>query len=52
MKTKNSIKKPFLINGYKIKWSKIYKKWQVCRGKIILEEFNYKKDARFFAKNN
>jgi hypothetical protein len=48
MKNKNSIK----INGYKIKWSKIYNKWLVLRGESIIEEFRQKKDAIFFAKNN
>jgi hypothetical protein len=45
-------KDPFQVNGYKIKWSKTYEKWQVCKGKTILEEFNDKEKARSFAKKN
>ena len=46
------LKAPFQINGYKIKWSKIYEKWQVCKGKNVLEEFKLKVKAKDFAKNN
>ena len=47
-----SPKAPFQVNGYKIKWSKTYEKWQVYKGKTILEEFKDKEKARSFAKNN
>ena len=44
--------KPFQLNGYKVKFSKTYCKWQVSKGKIILEEFKEVESARLFCKLN
>lgn len=45
-------KAPFQLNGYKIKWSKTYEKWQVYKGVRVIEEFKDKESARNFAKDN
>jgi hypothetical protein len=44
--------KMIIVNGHKIKWSKVYEKWQVSKAGKILEEFSEKEKAIEFAKNN
>lgn len=40
------------VNNYKISYSNVYEKWQVKKGKVVLEEFVEKDKAIKWAKEN
>lgn len=45
-------RKPFQLNGFKVKFSNLYSKWQVSKDKKVLEEFSTKENARIFCRLN
>ncbi|GHT73330.1 hypothetical protein FACS189456_3640 [Bacteroidia bacterium] len=47
-----TIYKKYGVNGFIIKWSHIYEKWQVCYQNRPLEEFNDLDKAKLWASEN